>query len=216
MPTVLAIPTSVGEARATVHPASGDRRAVLVLGHGAGGGIGAADLVALARRLPSQGITIVLVEQPWRVAGRKVAARPPALDAAWQEIIPALRRRRQLARLPLIAGGRSAGARVACRTARATGALGVLALAFPLHPPGRPDRSRAPELLDVGVPTLVIQGERDPFGGPGEFPPGPYEMISVPGADHGLAVPKTASLGRAAVLDLVVSAAGEWMNRVVN
>jgi uncharacterized protein len=163
VPTV-AIPTSVGEARATVHPASGDRKAVLVLGHGAGGGIGAADLVALARGLPSQGITVVRVEQPWRVAGRKVAARPPVLDAAWQEIIPALRRRRQLARLPLIAGGRSAGARVACRTATATGATGVLALSFPLHLPGRPEQSRAAELLGAGVPTLVIQGERDSFG----------------------------------------------------
>src|SRR5262245_4385758 len=91
VPTVLAILTSAGEARATVHPASGDRKAVLVLGHGAGGGIGAADLVALAQRLPSQGITVVRVEQPWRVAGRKVAARPTVLDAAWKEIIPALR-----------------------------------------------------------------------------------------------------------------------------
>lgn len=216
VPTVLAIPTSVGEARATVHPASGDREAVLVLGHGAGGGIGAADLVALAQRLPSQGITVVRVEQPWRVAGRKVAARPPVLDAAWQEIIPALRRRRQLARLRLIVGGRSAGARVACRTARATSATGVLALAFPLHLPGRPEQSRAAELLGVGVPTLVIQGERDSFGGPDEFPPGPYEMIRVPGADHALAVPKTAPLSRAAVLDLVVAATGEWVKRVVD
>ena len=216
VPSVLTIPTSVGEARATLHPGSGDRQAALVLGHGAGGGIGAADLVSLAQRLPSQGITIVRVEQPWRVAGRKVAARPPVLDAAWQEIIPALRRRRQLARLPLIAGGRSAGARVACRTAKATGAIGVLALSFPLHLPGRPEQSRAAELLGAGVPTLVIQGERDSFGRPDEFPPGPYEMIRVPGADHGLAVPKSAPLTRAAVLDLVVAATGEWVQRVVD
>jgi hypothetical protein len=92
----------------------------------------------------------------------------------------------------------------------------VLALSFPLHLPGRPEHSRAAELLGAGVPTLVIQGERDSFGRPDEFPPGSYEMIRLPGADHGLAVPKGAPLSRAAVLDLVVAATGEWVNRVVD
>jgi predicted alpha/beta-hydrolase family hydrolase len=233
MASVQVIPTTVGDARATVHEAASDPWVVLVLGHGAGGGIQAADLAALARRLPEQGITVVRVEQPWRVAGRKVASRPPRLDVAWREVISALRARTELglspyvaaderevrsdgSGVPLIVGGRSAGARVACRTARETGAVGVLALAFPLHPPGRPDRSRAEELLGAGVPTLVIQGERDSFGRPTEFPPGSYELIPVPAADHGLSVPRNVPITRADVLDLIVRTTGEWLDRMVN
>jgi predicted alpha/beta-hydrolase family hydrolase len=180
------------------------------------------------------------VEQPWRVAGKRTAPRPAVLDQAWLEIIPALRKALDLepverARQPavftgarsagrrrgnsgprLIVGGRSAGARVACRTARQTAAAGVLALSFPLHPPGRPERSRAGELLEAGVPTLVVQGERDPFGQPEEFPPGSYELVPVPAADHGLAVPKNAPLTRADVLDLVVASTGTWLGAMVN
>jgi predicted alpha/beta-hydrolase family hydrolase len=115
------------------------------------------------------------VEQPWRVRGRKVAERPPLLDEAWLAVLA------ELAGAPLVAGGRSAGARVACRTAAEVGADGVLCLAFPLHPPGRPERSRLPELEAVQVPVLVVQGDRDAFG----VPPG---AVLVPGADHGFRV----------------------------
>lgn len=233
MASVKVIPTTVGDARATVDEAAHDPRVVLVLGHGAGGGIEAPDLVALARRLPEQGITVVRVEQPWRIAGKKVASRPPVLDVAWREVIRGLRKRTELrlspdgpadvgrersdgSGVPLVVGGRSAGARVACRTARETGAVGVLALAFPLHLPGRPDRSRAEELLGAGVPTLVIQGEHDSFGRPAEFPPGSYELIPVPAADHGLSVPRNAPITRADVLDRVVTTTGEWLDRVMN
>src|SRR5699024_5343942 len=106
--------------------------------------------------------TVVRYEQPWRVAGRKIAPRPAALDAGWlaaTEQVAAL-----AGRLPLIVGGRSAGARVACRTADTVGAAGVVCLAFPLHPPGRPERTRVAELLQATVPVLVLQGERDTFG----------------------------------------------------
>ena len=140
-------------------------RAALVLGHGAGGGVESPDLVGAARAANAAGLTVALVEQPYRVAGRRSPAPANQLDAAWTSVIE------QLAfEVPLIAGGRSAGARVACRTAAATDAKAVLCLAFPVHPPGRPEKSRLDELDAVTVPTLVVQGERDPFGMPPAAP----------------------------------------------
>ncbi len=152
----------------------------LVLGHGAGGSSWSADLLALAGladRADGVRWQVVLVEQPWRVAGRKVAAPPPHLDDSWVAVLAALRAgRRPIAKL-LVVGGRSAGARVACRTAAAVGAQAVLALSFPLHPPGAPEKSRASELAGaLALPTLVVQGRRDPFGGPAEV------AAAVPGA----------------------------------
>ena len=157
-------------------------RGLLMLGHGAGGGIEAPDLVAVTSAAVDLGWTVARVEQPYRTAGRRAPDRAPKLDQAWTEVVAAVRRR---SRLPLVVGGRSSGARVACRTAAATGAAGVVCLAFPLRPPGRPDApSRAGELLAVRVPVLVVQGERDPFGGPAELPTGPT-VVAVPG-DHSL------------------------------
>jgi uncharacterized protein len=138
--------------------------AALVLGHGAGGGVGAPDLKAATEAALDVDMNVILVEQPYRVAGRKSAAPAAQLDAAWTAVIEQL----PLAGLPLYVGGRSAGARVACRTAAATNAAGVLCLAFPLHPPGRPEKTRLPELEQVSVPVLIVQGTSDPFGMPPE------------------------------------------------
>ncbi|HEY2644511.1 MAG TPA: alpha/beta family hydrolase, partial [Galbitalea sp.] len=144
------VPTSLGPGRLVVDAAD-EPRTVLWLGHGAGGGIGALDLAALAAALPGQGITVARYEQPWRVAGRKAAPRPAALDASWRETAPLVE---QLAAgLPVVVGGRSAGARVACRTAESVGAVAIVCLAFPLHPPGRPDKSRLSELLAPELPV---------------------------------------------------------------
>jgi len=143
-------------------------RATLVLGHGAGGGVTAPDLVAATQVANGNEITVALVEQPYRVAGRKSPAPAKQLDAAWTAVLEHLRED-ELEGLPLIAGGRSSGARVACRTAAATHARAVLCLAFPVHPPGKgddPSKSRLPELDAVEVPVLVVQGESDPFGMP--------------------------------------------------
>lgn len=200
------VATPGGQARLWVHEA-GAPCCRLVLGHGAGGGPQAWDLESLAGALPQAGVTVVRVEQPWRVAGKRVAPRPATLDEAWLAALAALPRT-----LPLVVGGRSAGARVACRTARAVGAVGVVALAFPLHPPGRPERSRLAELTDAGVPTLVVQGERDVFGRPGEFP-ADTELVSVPLADHSMAVPKSAD--RAETRNTVVTAVTRWLQRLV-
>ncbi|MER7399732.1 alpha/beta family hydrolase [Streptomyces sp. NPDC000151] len=197
--------TPAGEARITWHHAQ-DARTVLAVSHGAGGGIEARDLAALAAALPERGVTVALVEQPWRVAGKKLAPAPKTLDAAWTALWPALRK----PGLPVVAGGRSAGARVACRTAHELGAHAVLALSFPLHPPGKPEKSRADELTGAGVPTLVVQGGRDPFGRPEEFPEG-TEIVEVPHADHGFAVPKKAPIGQDEALMLIVEAAAEWL-----
>ena len=199
------IATDAGDARVTWHPAPRPRL-VLAVSHGAGGGIGARDLVALARVLPEHGVSVALVEQPWRVAGKKLAPAPKTLDTGWRGLWPAL----AAPGLPVIAGGRSAGARVACRTARELGAHAVLALSFPLHPPGKPEKSRADELLGAGVPTLVVQGGNDPFGRPEEFPDGPYELVEVPHADHGFAVPKRAPLGQDEAVALVTDAVTGW------
>ncbi|MFF2651268.1 alpha/beta family hydrolase [Streptomyces sp. NPDC058045] len=204
--TVDTVPTAVGDARVSWFPA-GAPRLVLALGHGAGGGIGARDLAALAAALPARGVTVALVEQPWRVAGRKVAPAPKTLDTAWRELWPALTG----AGPPVVAGGRSAGARVACRTAGPLGAHAVLALSFPLHPPGRPEKSRAAELLGTGLPTLVVQGERDPFGRPPEFPAGDHELAGVPAADHGFAVPRRGGPGEAATLALIAGRVAGWL-----
>jgi predicted alpha/beta-hydrolase family hydrolase len=178
------IETPQGLARAEVRSVD-EPRAALVLGHGAGGGVTAPDLTAATKAALSVEIAVALIEQPYRVAGRRTPPRPPVLDAAWISVVEQLRAG-ALASLPIVAGGRSMGGRVACRTAGQTGALGVLCLAFPLEPPRRADRprqSRLDELDGVSVPTLVVQGESDPFGIP---PSGPSrEVVIVPG-DHGL------------------------------
>ncbi|AYN39519.1 hydrolase [Streptomyces dangxiongensis] len=199
------VDTDAGPARITWHPAR-EARLVLAVSHGAGGGIEARDLHVLAGTLPARGVTVALVEQPWRVAGKKVAPAPKTLDTGWRGVWPALAR----PGLPVISGGRSAGARVACRTAAELGAHAVLALSFPLHPPGRPERSRAGELLGTGVPTLVVQGGNDPFGRPEEFPAGDFDLVEVPHADHGLAVPRRADLTQEQALDLVGARVAEW------
>lgn len=197
--------TPAGDARITWHPADRPRE-VLALGHGAGGGIEARDLAALATALPPHGVTVALVEQPWRVAGRKVAPAPKALDTAWRAVWPAL----AAPGLPVVTGGRSAGARVACRTGAALGARAVLALSFPLHPPGRPEKSRAPELTGAGLPTLVVQGGRDPFGRPEEFP-ADTGVVEVPHGDHGFAVPKRAPVTQEQALDVLTEAVAGWL-----
>jgi predicted alpha/beta-hydrolase family hydrolase len=204
------VDTPAGPARITWHrpPGRTTARSVLALGHGAGGGVEARDLAALAAALPPLGVTVALVEQPWRVAGRKLAPAPKTLDAGWTALWPRLAG----PGLPVVAGGRSAGARVACRTAAELGAAAVLLLAFPLHPPGRPERSRAEELLAAAaaVPVLAVQGGNDPFGRPAEFPAGhlPFE---VPEADHGFAVPKRAALGQQEALDLLTEEVGRGL-----
>jgi uncharacterized protein len=183
--------------------------ATLLLGHGAGGGADSADLEALAETLPRQGVSVVRVEQPWRVAGRKVAPRPAVLDECFVAVANQIR-----VRTPLVVGGRSAGARSAARTARELGASGFLALAFPLHPPGRPERSRLAELMAVSVPTLVVQGERDPFGRPEEFPPD-RQLAVVPGADHAFRVTRSSGLSQEDALGVIVEAVLEWVVRDV-
>ncbi|MFK0020804.1 alpha/beta family hydrolase [Streptomyces sp. NPDC090798] len=184
MDAIETIETDAGTARVTWRRAR-KPRLVLAVSHGAGGGVEARDLQALAALLPGHGVSVALVEQPWRVAGKKVAPAPKTLDVGWRGLWPTVAK----PGLPVIAGGRSAGARVACRTATELGASAVLALSFPLHPPGKPEKSRAGELLGTGVPTLVVQGGNDPFGKPAEFPKGSYELIEVPYGDHGFAVP---------------------------
>jgi predicted alpha/beta-hydrolase family hydrolase len=165
---MIELETPHGPARAHLHEAEAPV-AALVLGHGAGGGIGAPDLKAATEAANAVGVTVALVEQPYRVAGRKSAAPAAQLDTAWTAVVEQLRAG-PLKDLPLFVGGRSSGARVACRTAQATGAAGVLCLAFPLHPPGRPEKTRLPELEGVSVPVLIVQGESDPFGMPPEAP----------------------------------------------
>lgn len=206
------LPTAYGEGRLVMRRA---RKPVvtLLLSHGAGGGIEARDLVALAARLPGQGVNVALFEQPWRRAGRKVASPPATLDVGLRAAADALR-----VRTPLVVGGRSAGARSAARTARELGASGCLALSFPLHPPGKPEKSRLEELELAGVPTLVVQGERDPFGRPEEFPdplPGRTDLAVVPGADHGLAVPKRGPVSEEEAMAIVVESTLEWIIREV-
>jgi uncharacterized protein len=174
------VDTPHGPARLTFHPSAG-ARAVLLLGHGAGGGIQAPDLRAATVAALAAGVHVGLVEQPYRVAGRRAPAPAVQLDVAWTAVVAATRP--AIPGLPLLVGGRSSGARVACRTAATTGAVGVLCLAFPVHPPGRPEKDRLAELAAPTVPVLVVQGERDPFGLP---PPAPGRRVVLLPGDHSL------------------------------
>lgn len=211
VPEVVSFETPRGPGRLHVHAAR-EAEQVLLMGHGAGGGVDARDLVALAESLPGQGVTVVLLEQPWRVAGRSVAGAPATLDEALLCAVALVRDRWPA--LPLVLGGRSAGARSAARCAAEAGAVGVLAVSFPLHPPGRPEKSRAAELEEAGVHTLVVQGERDTFGRPEELPDLPeLDLAVVPGGDHGLAVRRRDPLSQEDALAVVVESALEWLAR---
>jgi predicted alpha/beta-hydrolase family hydrolase len=203
--TVREIDTPQGPAKAHLHAAD-DPIAALVLGHGANGGVTTPDLVAVTEVARSVGFSVVLVEQPYRVAGRRSPAPAPRLDQAWTAVVDHLRDN-ELRGLPLVVGGRSAGARVACRTASDSGAIAVLCLAFPLHAPGRSQaataKSRQPELDAVKVPTLVVQGDRDPFGMPRAA--ANRTVVTVPG-NHSLK----------ADLEAVTAAVRDWLPGVVN
>jgi uncharacterized protein len=202
---VLDVDTPHGQANAHLHPVD-EPKAALVLGHGAGGGVTSRDLVAVTEVARSERISVALVEQPYRVAGRRSPAPARQLDAAWiavteQLVVGALRG------LPLVVGGRSLGARVACRTVEATGAVAVLCLAFPLQPPQRraaaaASPSRLPELDEVTVPMLVVQGARDPFGIP---PAGPRRTVVQVAGDHSLRTD----------LEAVADAVRAWLPSVV-
>lgn len=202
------VPTPYGEGRLDLYVAPG-ATATLLLSHGAGNGVEARDLAALAAALPRQGVTVALFEQPWRVAGKKIASAPPTLDVGLVAAAGVLR-----PRPPLVVGGRSAGARSAARCATRLGAAGCLVLSFPLHPPGRPERTRVGELAAAEVPTLVVQGERDTMGLPEEFPE-QTDLAVVPAADHGLKVPARALVSQAEALDLVVEVTLQWLVREV-
>jgi uncharacterized protein len=177
----LAVETPHGPAHVHLQPAD-DASAALVLGHGAGGGVEARDLVTTAEVAFAEGLSVALVEQPYRVAGRRSPPPVATLDAAWTAVVERLAAE-ELRGLALILGGRSLGGRVACRTAEALGAAAIVCLAFPLQPRRAGAESRLPELDAVRVPTLVVQGERDAFGIP---PPAPKRtVVQVPG-DHSL------------------------------
>ena len=196
--------TPLGPARTHTDQADGQPHGTLVLGHGAGGGVESADLVAVAAAAASAGWRVVRVEQPWRVAGRRLAPGPPRLDEAWAVVLDRLRNDGLLVG-KLIVGGRSAGARVACRTAAEHRAAGVLALAFPLHPPRRPEKSRAAELAAVSVPLVVVQGEADAMGRPADV----AAALSGRSGASVYAVPGDHALKRN--VDVVAAAALSWL-----
>jgi predicted alpha/beta-hydrolase family hydrolase len=178
---VIELETPHGPARAHLH-GLGNETGALVLGHGAGGGVEAPDLVATTEAAEECGFAVALVEQPYRVAGKRSQPAASKIDEAWTAAVEALRQE-ELASPPFVVGGRSAGARVACRTATECEASAVLCLAFPVHPPGKPEKTRLDELDAVTLPVLVIQGESDPFGMP---PPGPRREVVTVAGNHGL------------------------------
>ena len=195
--TVIPVDTPQGPGRFFVDLAE-QPSSILVLGHGASGGVASVDLELLADGLPELGTTVVRFEQPWRTAGRTVGAAPPRLDLAWRVALSWLAGE-EWARQPLVVGGRSAGARVACRTASETNPAAIVCVAFPLHPPGRPEKSRVGELLAPNVPRLVLQGSKDSFGTPGEIRAAIGEsptitVVELPGADHSFRIAKSSAV----------------------
>ncbi|SFK42277.1 alpha/beta family hydrolase [Geodermatophilus ruber] len=205
--TALQLETPLGPARVTATEPDGGLRGALVLGHGAGGGVESADLRAVTAAAAGAGWRVLRVEQPWRVAGKRIAPAPARLDVAWRAVLDGLREAGRLDGA-LVLGGRSAGARVACRTAGEQGAAGVLCLAFPLHPPGRPERSRAGELAGVAVPLGVVQGERDAFGSPEAV----AAALSGQAGASVYAVPGDHALERN--VEVVAAAAVDWLSGV--
>ena len=199
-PRIEQVETPVGPARTTTEGPVG--AATLVLGHGAGGGIEAPDLLAVRDAALQVGLRVVRVEQPWRLAGRRIAEAPPRLDAAWLAVLERLDG-------PLVVGGRSAGARVACRTATQAGAVAVLALAFPLVPPGHPERTRLPELRLPDVPRLVVQGTRDAFGVPPSSEGVAVHVVA--GADHAFAVRRKDGRTPGQVAAEITRTVAEWL-----
>jgi uncharacterized protein len=192
---------------------------LLVLGHGAGGGVSAADLELLARSLPALATTVVRFEQPWRTAGRTVGAPPPKLDDAWRAALGWLMEQEWAAQHPLLVGGRSAGARVACRTASDTNPAAIVCLAFPLHLPGRPEKSRAAELLAPTAPRLVLQGSKDSFGTPAEIRAaiGTAEgvhVVELPGADHAYRIAKSSAFTPADLRSILVAEVSRFIGAV--
>jgi predicted alpha/beta-hydrolase family hydrolase len=198
--TTVDVATPHGTAKAHLHAAA-EPRGTLVLGHGAAGGVGSPDLVAVRDVALDEHVSVAFVEQPYKVAGRR--SPPPArqLDASWTAVVHHLRVG-ELADFPLIVGGGSLGARVACRTTEATHAVAVLCLAFPVHPPGRPEANRLGELDSATVPVLVIQGDRDPFGMP-------------PPADGRVVVPVPGDRSLKTDVDAVAAAVRAWLPRIV-
>jgi predicted alpha/beta-hydrolase family hydrolase len=193
---VIGVDTPQGPGRLFVDLAE-QPSSILVLGHGASGGVASVDLELLAEGLPELGTTVVRFEQPWRTAGRRVGAPPPRLDEAWQAALAWLAGE-EWARHPLVVGGRSAGARVACRTASETNPAAIVCLAFPLHPPGKPEKSRVAELLAPNVPRLVLQGGNDSFGTPEEICASigrsrSVTVVEVTGADHSFRIAKSSA-----------------------
>jgi predicted alpha/beta-hydrolase family hydrolase len=180
---IVELETPAGPARADLTLPAEKPKALLALTHGANGSMNAPDLHAVRDAAIEAGFAVALVSQAFAVAGRRTPPKPVLQDPAWVAAIQGLQRQRGLKGLPLYLGGRSNGARVACRTAKELEAAGVVCLAFPVHPPGKPENSRLGELDDAGVPTLVVQGDRDPFGMP---PGGNYGLVVIPGGDHGL------------------------------
>jgi predicted alpha/beta-hydrolase family hydrolase len=213
---VVPVETPQGVARLHIDVGSGPvrSRGALVLGHGAGGGVEARDLAALARNLPNHGFTVVRVEQPWRVAGRRIAVSPPQLDDAWRFALSGLDRLGIDAGRRVV-GGRSAGARVAFRTAAPETASGVLALGFPLHPPGNPERSRIHE-IGTATPALIVQGGNDAFGRPGEFSrlPAGVAVAAIPGADHSFLVSKKGPITQREAEELIVDRCLDWLRQL--
>jgi uncharacterized protein len=207
--TVTAVDTPQGPGKLYVDPAE-QPNSLLVLGHGAGGGVAAADLELLAKSLPAFGTTVVRFEQPWHTAGRTAGAPPPKLDEAWRAALGWLAEQ-EWAQHPLLVGGRSAGARVACRTASDTNPVAIVCLAFPLHLPGRPEKSRVAELLAPSVPRLVLQGTKDSFGTPKEIRTAigtaeGIKLVELPGADHGYRIARSSDF---TVADLRVTVVTE-------
>jgi uncharacterized protein len=216
--TVIPVNTPQGPGRLFVDLAERPS-SILLLGHGAGGGVGAADLDVLARNLPDVGTSVVRFEQPWRTAGRSAGAPPPRLDEAWRAALDWLTGQ-EWAGHPFVVGGRSAGARVACRTASDTHPRAIVCLAFPLHPPGRPDKSRLEELLAPTVPRLVLQGSKDTFGTAEEISAAIQDdpditVVELPGADHSFRIAKSSPFTAADLRMTLVTEVGRFIAAVV-
>jgi uncharacterized protein len=204
----VSVPTPVGEARVSWFKPQGQARAVMVLGHGSATGVGSPDLQAVARALPTHGVAVALVTQPYRLSRGSHGSDEPSLDLAWAHVWPAVAH----LGLPVIAGGRSAGSQVACRTAKHLGAIGVVALSYPLLGPGS-----SAELLSTDLPVLIVQGGNDPYGRPDQFPslPSTMKLVEIPFGNHTFGVPASSGANVATTFSTIASAVSDWTDHLL-
>lgn len=224
LPESICVTVASGTVTALVYPPPDPTRALatLILAHGAGAPQSSTFMVAFAEALARRGCHAVTFNFPYTEQGRRMPDRAPTLEACFRDVIAAIRARPDLAAGPLVIGGKSMGGRMASHLAAQGVAdlAGVVALGYPLHPPGRPEQLRAEHLARIRQPFLIVQGARDAFGTPEELRPALASLGAtatlnvVEGGDHSFKVPKRGPITQEEVFERVQDEIARWIGQL--